>query len=99
MATLGSIGWPRATRARKGAVFPPSGVSPRNQPRAQGTSSLPASLSILPAGVKASMRRPPSVNKNLSRVLLGDRARGLALLRGEPQFLRRGGNPPAPAFP
>jgi hypothetical protein len=29
----------------------------------------------------------------------GDRARGLALLRGEPPFLRRGGNPPAPAFP
>ena len=42
-----------------------------------------------------------SVNKNLhSRDLfLGDRARGLALLRGEPPFLRRGGNPPAPAFP
>jgi hypothetical protein len=30
---------------------------------------------------------------------LGDRARGLALLRGEPPVLRRGGNPPAPAFP
>ena len=47
------------------------------------------------------MRRPASVNKNLSlaRSFLGDRARGLALLRGEPPFLRRGGNPPAPAFP
>ena len=32
-------------------------------------------------------------------IFLGDRARGLALLRGEPPFLRRGGNPPAPAFP
>ena len=47
MATLGSIGWPRATRAER------SGVAARIQPRAQGTSSLPASLSILAPGVKA----------------------------------------------
>jgi hypothetical protein len=45
------------------------------------------------------MRRPSSVKQNLSRVLLGDRARGLALLRGEPPFSRRGGNPARPGFP
>jgi hypothetical protein len=47
----------------------------------------------------ASMRRPPSVNENLSRVLWGIAQGGFALLRGEPPFLRRGGNPPRPGFP
>src|SRR4051794_17491949 len=46
-----------------------------------------------------STRRPSFVKQSLSRVLLGDRARGLALVRGEPPFLRLGGNPPARAFP
>jgi hypothetical protein len=31
--------------------------------------------------------------------LMGDAQGGEALLRGEPLILRRGGNPPAPAFP
>ena len=54
MATLGSIGLPgaRGSRAARSGI-PPFGVAPRNQPRAQCTSSLPASLSILAAGVKA----------------------------------------------
>jgi hypothetical protein len=43
--------------------------------------------------------RPAAVNRKISRVHSGgSRKGGWPLLRGEPLSLRRGGNPPAPAF-
>ena len=40
-----------------------------------------------------------SVNEIFCASFWGIAQGGFALLRGEPLFLRRGGNPPAPAFP
>jgi len=52
------------------------------------------------ASLMASMRRPVGVNKNRLLCLPGDRARGLALLRGEPPaFGGLGGTLPPRLFP